>query len=46
MKKALSLVLALMLLVGCMSFAAAEETITLNVWHHKAAARNRSGYKV
>ncbi|MBR6752516.1 MAG: hypothetical protein IKM05_00625, partial [Clostridia bacterium] len=32
MKKALSLVLALMLLVGCMSFAAAEETITLNVW--------------
>ena len=32
MKKALSLVLALMLLVGCMSIAAAEETITLNVW--------------
>ncbi|MBE5800919.1 MAG: carbohydrate ABC transporter substrate-binding protein [Clostridiales bacterium] len=32
MKKILSLVLALMLLVGCMSFAAAEEAITLNVW--------------
>ena len=32
MKKILSLVLALMLLVGCMSFAAAEEKITLNVW--------------
>ena len=32
MKKILALVLALMLLVGCMSFAAAEEAITLNVW--------------
>ncbi|MBP3540319.1 MAG: carbohydrate ABC transporter substrate-binding protein [Clostridia bacterium] len=32
MKKILSLVLALMMLVGCMSFAGAEEAITLNVW--------------
>jgi hypothetical protein len=32
MKKILALVLALMLLAGCMSFAAAEEQITLNVW--------------
>ena len=32
MKKALAMVLALVLLLGCMSFAAAEEEITLNVW--------------
>ena len=32
MKKVLSLLLALMLVVGCMSFASAEEKITLNVW--------------
>lgn len=32
MKKILSLVLALMMVMGCMSFAAAEEKITLNVW--------------
>ena len=32
MKKLVSLVLALMLVLGCMSFAAAEEVITVNVW--------------
>ena len=32
MKKALAMVLALVLLLSCMSFAAAEEEITLNVW--------------
>lgn len=32
MKKILSLVLALMLVLGCMSFASAEETIELTVW--------------
>lgn len=32
MKKLLSLVLALMMVMGCMSFASAEETVTLNVW--------------
>ncbi|MBR6668118.1 MAG: carbohydrate ABC transporter substrate-binding protein [Clostridia bacterium] len=32
MKKILSLVLAVMMLVGMMSFAGAEEVITLNVW--------------
>ena len=32
MKKILSLVLALMMVLGCMSFASAEEEIVLNVW--------------
>ena len=32
MKKVLALVLAAMLLMGCMSFATAEEKIVLNVW--------------
>ncbi|MBE5798058.1 MAG: carbohydrate ABC transporter substrate-binding protein, partial [Clostridiales bacterium] len=32
MKKILSLVLAVMMLLGMMSFAGAEEEITLNVW--------------
>ena len=32
MKKILALVLAAMMLMSCMSFAAAEEKIVLNVW--------------
>lgn len=32
MKKLLSLVLALIMVLGCMSFASAEEVITVNVW--------------
>jgi len=32
MKKILSLVLAVMMLMGVVSFAGAEEEITLNVW--------------
>ena len=32
MKKLLSLVLALMMALGCMSFAVAEEEVTLKLW--------------